>query len=80
MLFFLLICLISSRYYFFFEKLYIYEYVLLLFLVIEGSFLMLMSEHLFLVLLAMEMQTLCFFVFSALKRYSNFSTEAAIKY
>jgi NADH-quinone oxidoreductase subunit N len=41
---------------------------------------MLMTDNLFTFYLAIEVQNLCFYVMATLKRYSNFSTEAGLKY
>jgi NADH:ubiquinone oxidoreductase subunit 2 (subunit N) len=41
---------------------------------------MVFSKNLFIFFLAIEIQTLCFYILASLKRYSNFSTEAGIKY
>jgi NADH-quinone oxidoreductase subunit N len=79
-LFFLLFCLISSRLFFVLEKIYLYEYPILLLLSSQGAFLMLMTDNLFVFYLALEIQNLAFYILASLKRYSNFSTEAGLKY
>jgi NADH:ubiquinone oxidoreductase subunit 2 (subunit N) len=79
-LFFFLFCLISSKNFFFLEKIYLYEFPILLFLSAQGSFLMLMTDNLFTFYLALEVQYLSFYILASLKRYSNFSTEAGLKY
>jgi len=79
-LFFFLLVLISSRNFFFLDKIYLYEFPILLFLAAEGSFLMLMTDNLFTFYLALEIQNLSFYILASLKRYSNFSTEAGLKY
>jgi len=79
-LFFFLCCLIASRNFFLLDKIYLYEYPILLLLAAEGSFLMLMTENLFVFYLALEIQNLSFYILASLKRYSNFSTEAGLKY
>lgn len=79
-LIFFLFCLISSRNFFFLEKIYLYEFPILLLLSAEGSFLMLMTDNLFTFYLALEIQNLSFYILASLKRYSNFSTEAGLKY
>ena len=79
-LFFFIFCLYSSKNIFIYDKMYIYEFSILLFLSAEGSFLMVMTDNLFIFYLALEMQNLCFYVLASLKRYSNFSTEAGLKY
>ena len=67
-------------FYFFLDKIYLSEFTLILLLSIEGSFLMLMTDNLFTFYLALEIQNLCFYVMASIKRYSNFSTEAGLKY
>jgi NADH-quinone oxidoreductase subunit N len=79
-LFFFIFCLYSYKNYFFLDKIYLYEFPLILLLSIEGSFLMLMTDNLFTFYLALEIQNLCFYIMASLKRYSNFSTEAGLKY
>lgn len=79
-LFFLLFCLIASRSFFILEKIYLYEYPILLLLASQGAFLMLISDDLFAFYLALEIQNLTFYILASLKRYSNFSTEAGLKY
>lgn len=79
-LFFLLCCLIASKNFFLLEKIYLYEYSILILLAAEGSFLMLMTDNLFVFYLALEIQNLSFYIMASLKRYSNFSTEAGLKY
>jgi NADH:ubiquinone oxidoreductase subunit 2 (subunit N) len=77
---FFLFCLYTYRNAFFLDKIYLYEFPLILLLSVEGSFLMLMTDNLFTFYLALEMQNLCFYIMASLKRYSNFSTEAGLKY
>jgi len=79
-LLFLFLCLISYRNFFLLEKIYLYEFTIILLLSVEGSFLMLMADNLFTFYLAIEIQNLCFYIMASLKRYSNFSTEAGLKY
>lgn len=79
-LFFFLFCLISSKNFFFLDRMYLYEFPILLFLSAEGSFLMLMTDNLFTFYLALEIQNLSFYILASLRRYSNFSTEAGLKY
>jgi len=62
------------------EKIYTFEYALLILLSIQGSFIVVFTKNLFIFFLAIEIQTLCFYILASLRRYSNFSTEAGIKY
>jgi len=79
-LFFLFLFFIVLRYVVLLDKIYSYEYVLLIMLSIQGSFFVVFTKNLFIFFLAIEIQTLCFYILASLKRYSNFSTEAGIKY
>lgn len=79
-LIFFMFCLIASKNFFLLDKIYLYEYPVLLLLAAEGSFLMLMTDNLFVFYLALEIQNLSFYILASLKRYSNFSTEAGLKY
>jgi NADH:ubiquinone oxidoreductase subunit 2 (subunit N) len=79
-IFFLLICVYTSRYYFYLNKMYIYEYIFILLLSVQGGFLIMMSYDLFIIYLALELQNLCFYVLASMRRYSSFSTEAGLKY
>jgi NADH-quinone oxidoreductase subunit N len=77
---FLFFCLYLSRFYFLLERMNIFEYTILILLSIQGTSLVLMSMNLFGIYIALELQNLCFYVLASLKRYSNFSTEAGLKY
>jgi NADH:ubiquinone oxidoreductase subunit 2 (subunit N) len=80
MLFFLFFFLIISRNVFVFEKIYNFEYVLLILFSIQAFFFIAFTKNFFIFFLSIELQLLCSYVLAALKRYSNFSTEAGIKY
>jgi len=80
MLFFLFFFLIISRNVFVFDKIYNFEYILLILFSIQAFFFIAFTKNLFIFFLSIEMQLLCSYVLAALKRYSNFSTEAGIKY
>ena len=79
-LFFLFFFLIISRNVFVFDKIYNFEYILLVLFSIQAFFFIAFTKNLFIFFLSIEMQLLCAYVLAALKRYSNFSTEAGIKY
>jgi len=79
-LFFLFFFLIISRNVFVFEKIFNFEYILLILFSIQAFFFIAFTKNLFIFFLCIEMQLLCSYVLAALKRYSNFSTEAGIKY
>ena len=79
-LFFLFFFFIISRNVFVFDKIYNFEYILLILFSIQAFFFIAFTKNLFIFFLCIEMQLLCSYVLAALKRYSNFSTEAGIKY
>ena len=57
-----------------------FELVILVLLSVCSMFFLISSLDLISVYLAIELQTLCFYVMAALKRNSEFSTEAGLKY
>lgn len=73
-------CLIISVDFFKQERLTRFEYPLFIMLAIYGMFLVISSRDFFIMAIGFELQTLGFFVMSALYRYSNLGVEAAIKY
>jgi NADH:ubiquinone oxidoreductase subunit 2 (subunit N) len=76
----LMFILFFSYSYFLFDKVLIIEYSLMLILALFGIILVLTSNDLFLLYLGIELQSYCFYVLVALKRYSNLSIEASLKY
>jgi NADH-quinone oxidoreductase subunit N len=76
----LFIILNFSKNFFLVERIIIYEYIILLLLFIQGSFILLKINNLFVIFIALEIQNLCSYVLAALKRYNNFSVEAGLKY
>lgn len=77
---FFFLFVVISRNVFLLDKVYNYEFILLVLLSMQGSILMVCASNLFVFFLAIEIQTLCFYILASLKRYSNFSAEAGIKY
>jgi NADH-quinone oxidoreductase subunit N len=73
-------CLILSISYFNVEKINIYEFSVLFALSLLGLFLLVSSNDLLSFYLAVELQSLSFYILAALKRDSNLSTEASLKY
>jgi len=71
--------LISTQY-FTTEKLQNFEYLILILLSTLSMFLLVSSYDLISMYLAIEMQSLCFYVLAASQRESEFSTEAGLKY
>jgi len=72
--------LFVSRKYYLLHKVLFFEYVIILLLSLEGSFLLLMANNLFFFYLAVEIQNLNYYILAASKRYSSFSVEAGLKY
>lgn len=73
-------CLVLSISYFNVEKINIYEFSVLFALSLLGLFLLVSSNDLLSFYLAVELQSLSFYILAALKRDSNLSTEASLKY
>ena len=73
-------CIYISYNYIFLEKIVQYEYFILLGLSFLGMFTMVTSNDLITMYLGVELQSLAFYVLAAFKIYSNFSTEAGLKY
>jgi len=62
------------------ENLIYLEIPILILLSILGMFIVVSSNDLFIVILALELQTMPFFILSCLKKYSNIAVEAGLKY
>jgi proton-translocating NADH-quinone oxidoreductase chain N len=62
------------------ESIKSFEYLYLILLSIVGSFLLINSNDFLLLYFAIEIQSFCFYILSAIKYKNNFSTEAALKY
>jgi NADH-quinone oxidoreductase subunit N len=82
-----IIVIIFSIFIFFFsinylkkEYIFNYEYFLILLLSILGLIILVSSYDLISMYLAIELQSLCFYILATFKQYTNFSTEAGIKY
>lgn len=71
---------ISMLDYFKYEKFISYEMPIIMLLCIEGMFLMISSNDLFVMYIALELQSLSLYILASLKRYSNISVEAGLKY
>ena len=74
------ICLLFSWNYCEYENIKIFEYILLLMLSIIGILTIISSYDLITMYLGIELQSLCFYIVTNLKFYSNFSIEAGLKY
>lgn len=74
------IVLFMAFQYYNFEKFYSFEFNILILLALLGMTLLCSSYDFMMVFLAIELQSLCFYIMAALKRDSQFSTEAGLKY
>lgn len=63
-----------------FEKMYIKEYMLILWIVIIGIFFILMSNEFFIIYLALELQNLILYMLTSLRRWRSKSIESGMKY
>lgn len=75
-----LICLMASLSYFKYEELKSFEYPLLVLLALLGILTIISSFDLITMYLAIELQSLCFYIITCLKVFSNFSVESGLKY
>jgi NADH:ubiquinone oxidoreductase subunit 2 (subunit N) len=76
----ILCCILISFSYIKFEKIIKYEYFILLAFASLGILTVISSNDLISFYIAIEIQSLAFYVLSAIKIYNNFSTEAGLKY
>ena len=75
-----LVVLCLSIDYFFYENFKTFEYILLLNFSVFGMLLLLSSNDFISFYLALELQSLSLYILASYKQYSNYSTEAGIKY
>ena len=75
-----IICLLASLNYFEYEQLKSFEYPLLVLLALIGILMIISSFDLITMYLAIELQSLCFYIITCLKIFSNFSVESGLKY
>ena len=73
-------CLIISQNYVVNNRINSFEYYLVILLSILGLILLVSSYDLLSVYLALELQSLSFYILASFKRNSTFSTEAGLKY
>nr|YP_010007657.1 NADH dehydrogenase subunit 2 [Cyanidium caldarium]QNR39831.1 NADH dehydrogenase subunit 2 [Cyanidium caldarium] len=73
-------CLLISIFYLKQEKLNIFEYKILFLLSILAIFLVISSYDFLSIYLALELQNLTFYIIASIKRNSEYSTEAGLKY
>lgn len=76
----LILSIIISFDYLKLEKIYSYEYFILVGLALIGMLTLISSNDLILMYLGIEIQSLAFYVLATTKVYNNFSTEAGLKY
>lgn len=75
----IIISLISIKY-FKFEKIYTYEFFILLNIITLGLFTLIEANDLLVMYMSIEIISLSFYILTAIKIHSNFSTEAGMKY
>jgi len=63
-----------------YENIKNYEYKLLLLLAVVGVLTLISCNDLITMYLSLELQSLCFYIVTSIKFYSNFSIEAGLKY
>jgi NADH-quinone oxidoreductase subunit N len=76
----LIVCIISSLGYVKKERIINYEYYLLLALAAVGMIVVISANDLMVLYVGIEIQSLALYILAAIKMYSNFSTEAGLKY
>lgn len=76
----LIACILISFNYINAEKIKKYEYFLLLGLSSLGMLTIISANDLITMYVAIEIQSLCFYILATIKVYNNFSTEAGLKY
>ena len=74
------VCLIMIQYYIQDQKLNQFEYILIILLSILGFLLLCSANDFITAYLAIELQSLAFYVMSSFKKNSSFSVEAGLKY
>lgn len=79
-LFFLCLCLFFSLDYFFFERVFFVEYYFLVGLFSVSAMFLMSANDFILFYFTIELQALILYTLAALKRYTVFSTESALKY
>ena len=75
-----ILCFLITESYLNHQKLPAFEYVIILLLAIEGLLLLCSSFDLISIYLAIELQSLSFYVLAGYKKNSTFSTESGLKY
>ena len=78
--FLLMAFLAISLNFFKFERFQLFEFIFLILFSILGMFLVIMANNFFVFYMSLELQSFCFYILAAMRRYSNLSVEAALKY
>lgn len=76
----LIFILLMSFSYYKYENFYVFEYNILILLALLGMVFLASSYDFMMVYLSIELQSLAFYILASLKRDSQFSTEAGLKY
>ena len=79
-LIFMLSYLFIVKKFFDYEKMYIREFLLIIWIIIIGIFFILMSTEFFLIYLALELQNLILYMLTSLRRWRSKSIESGMKY
>lgn len=66
--------------YFKYERLPLFEFPLLVMIAVWGMFLVISSNDFFILFLGLEIQSLVFYILAGLRKFSNISIEASLKY
>lgn len=69
-----------GRKFFDLEKMYIREYMLIIWIMIIGVFFLIMSNEFFIIYLALELQNLILYMLASLRRWRSKSIESGMKY
>lgn len=77
---FSLLCLIMIKYYLIDQQINQFEYLIVILVGILGLFILCSSNDFMTAFLALEVQSLAFYIMSAFKKNSSFSVEAGLKY
>ena len=77
---FSLICIIMIKYYLIDQKINQFEYLIVILIAVLGFLILCSANDLLTAYLAIELQSLAFYIMAAFKKNSSFSVEAGLKY
>lgn len=77
---FSLICIIMIKYYLIDQKINQFEYLIVILIAVLGFLILCSANDLITAYLAIELQSLAFYIMAAFKKNSSFSVEAGLKY